>query len=147
MKPKTKTIMERHGFRDPDRMKPTHDEIQLWAYKNFCFIVKRILPQYNECDITSHDLKLEFAVTDRQFVVGFIDIYCNILKIAIEVKTEIPSVGELLRQIHFYKEYMKWNIWIVVSPDERAASIMMEQGINFFRYEPTEGLGQTNLKF
>jgi hypothetical protein len=93
------------------------------------------------------DLKLEYPVTDisnnKNFVIGFIDIYCRKLGISIEVKSEMPSIGELLRQIQFYKRYIS-GTWIVVSPDNRNVEILKEQGIHFFKYRSTDE-GQLSL--
>lgn len=46
----------------------------------------------------------------------------------IEVKTEIKSVGELIRQIQHYKEY-KSGSYYVVCPDNKYKDILQEQGI------------------
>jgi hypothetical protein len=50
--------------------------------------------------------------------------------ILFEVKSSIPSVGEVIRQIRLYQEY-KDGIYVVVSPDTRFASILRGQGIHF----------------
>lgn len=53
-----------------------------------------------------------------------------------EVKTEIPSLGELMRQLQFYRQYLKGD-WFVVSPDTRFKETLAEQGIGFVEYRPT----------
>lgn len=50
-----------------------------------------------------------------------------------EVKTSIPSIGELIRQINMYRKYEPWSTYIVVSPDNRFESILKSQGILFFQ--------------
>lgn len=55
-----------------------------------------------------------------------------------EVKTEIPSLGELLRQINLYKTYLSGE-WFVVSPDVRFRDTLAEQGVGFIEYKPDTG--------
>ncbi len=54
-----------------------------------------------------------------------------------EVKTEIPSLGELIRQINIYREYGAKKIF-VVSPDDRYVNVLEEQGIGFIKYTPNK---------
>jgi hypothetical protein len=49
-----------------------------------------------------------------------------------EVKTAIPSLGEVIRQVRHYQEYEKGR-YIVVSPDARWASALDAQGIGFLQ--------------
>lgn len=56
-------------------------------------------------------------------------------KLAIEVKTKIPSLGELLRQIRMYQEYMRCK-YLVVCPDSRFRKQIEDQGIMFLEYDP-----------
>lgn len=144
MAPKAKTLIERFGFRDDDRKKPKHDEIQIWVYRNFQHIIRTLFPSLDLNEVGPLQLELERAVaTDRNFVVGFIDVYCRRLALAVEVKTEIKCIGELVRQIQFYRNYLGGVRWIVVSPDDRSSGILREQGIEFYRYS----VGQKELAF
>jgi hypothetical protein len=86
---KAKTIIERHGFMDPDRCKVMHDEIQLWVFKNFKTILKSAYPNYNLPD--SFSLELEHAIMDGKYIVGFIDVYCSTYSIGVEIKASIPT--------------------------------------------------------
>jgi len=52
---------------------------------------------------------------------------------AFEVKTVIPSLGELIRQIKMYRAYDK-SKFFVVSPDDRFVKVLNEQGIGFLKY-------------
>lgn len=47
-----------------------------------------------------------------------------------EVKTTIPSLGELIRQIRYYQEYEQ-GIYVVVSPDARWKAALESQDIRF----------------
>lgn len=58
--------------------------------------------------------------------------------INVEVKTSIPSVGDLIRQIKFYQNYDGYQkpIYVVASPDKRASFRLQSQGILFFHCPP-----------
>lgn len=135
MEPRAKTLIERLGFMDPDRKRHSHDEIQIWVYRNFREIIQRVFPLLQVDESSLLDLRLEHPITadNRNFIVGFVDVYSRRLAISVEVKTEIPTIGDLIRQIQFYKKYMS-GTWIVVSPDSRNSEILREQGIYFFKY-------------
>lgn len=49
-----------------------------------------------------------------------------------EIKPSIPSVGELIRQIRMYQQYQDGH-YTVVSPDDRFASVLNGQGIEFLK--------------
>jgi hypothetical protein len=55
-------------------------------------------------------------------------------RVFFEAKTSIRSVGELIRQIRLYQEYLKGH-YIVVSPDERFAEVLRGQRIHFLKYD------------
>lgn len=65
----------------------------------------------------------------------------------VEVKSQIASVGELLRQIQFYRTFDKKTPWCVVSPDPRYADLIRQQGIHFVEYPRhlVNQTGQTDL--
>jgi len=54
-----------------------------------------------------------------------------------EVKTSIPSIGELLRQVRMYQTYTSGKFF-VVAPDDKFESILSEQGIGFVKYPLTK---------
>lgn len=51
----------------------------------------------------------------------------------VEVKTKIPSLGELFRQLRMYKEYINNEI-IVVCPDGTEKKLIESQGFRFYKY-------------
>lgn len=53
----------------------------------------------------------------------------------IEAKSVLPTLGELMRQINLYRRAFRGSV-VVVSPDDRYASILEEQGVAFVKYEP-----------
>lgn len=57
------------------------------------------------------------------------------LTVNIEVKTKIPSLGELIRQIRMYQQYLgvrDEHRFVVVSPDARFREAIERQGILFW---------------
>ena len=64
-----------------------------------------------------------------------------------EVKTQMPTFGELMRQLRTYGKYFGGSI-AVVAPDDRFAQQLREQGIHFFKYPlelPRDTPTQTRL--
>jgi hypothetical protein len=72
------------------------------------------------------------------------------IEIIFEVKTTIPSFGELLRQLAIYKTYSDSNksVIVVVSPDARWANDLRVAGYRFLPYpfnnEPSTTKGETD---
>lgn len=54
-----------------------------------------------------------------------------------EVKTAIPSIGELLRQINMYREYTE-SLFFVVSPEDKFIKQLNDQGVGFIKYPTGE---------
>lgn len=59
----------------------------------------------------------------------------GLFHIHFEAKTRIPNLGELFRQINTYREYVK-GPFVVVSPDDKEAEMIRQQGIKFIKYVP-----------
>jgi len=64
--------------------------------------------------------------------------------ILFEVKTKIPSIGELIRQIRMYQEH-KNGTYVVVSPDDRFEQILNEQEIWFYKCPHVSKSNAVNL--
>lgn len=86
----------------------------------------------------------------RGFLVGFVDVVMSVLAFRrqvgameqryfyIECKSGRWSLGELLRQIEFYRRNIppgRAGYWTVVSPTEQFVDILEQQSIGFFRME------------
>jgi len=60
------------------------------------------------------------------------------LYVFFEVKTEIPSLGEVIRQINYYKTYLKQDFtsaaYVIVCPDDKYKTALKSQGIDFVKY-------------
>lgn len=50
----------------------------------------------------------------------------------LEVKSKMPTLGELMRQLQLYRTAFK-GLLVVVSPDDRYASILGEQEVHFIK--------------
>ncbi|WP_295427010.1 hypothetical protein [uncultured Thiodictyon sp.] len=54
--------------------------------------------------------------------------------LSFEVKTTIPNLGELLRQIRLYQQYTRPGMhYVVVSPDDADSALLKDQGILLYR--------------
>ena len=51
----------------------------------------------------------------------------------VEVKSGQIVLGDLLRQINFYRAHGKDGYWVVVGPDDRYADLLESQGVAFVR--------------
>lgn len=63
---------------------------------------------------------------------GF-EVYPEKLQLLIEVKTVLPTLGELMRQLNLYATAFP-GYQAVVAPDDRYADILREHGFGFLRY-------------
>jgi len=157
---KAKTHLQKLGFADSDKKKPTHDTIQTWVYENIQTIVAETAMKNRSTPYELTPAKWEHQVIyygskTYKVVVGFVDIYVGVKgifhfkmsnsddtyaeertkPIYIEVKTEIPSLGELIRQMRAYQAYHdNFADYIIVSPDDRHKKILEEQGFHFYKY-------------
>jgi hypothetical protein len=155
---KAKTHLEKLGFSDTDKKNPNHDNIQEWVYNNIDLVIKETVMKDNEFPYKIIDNKWEHQVEyknrDYKTIVGFIDILVKIegififkhsnelitehnRNVYIEIKTTVPSLGELIRQMRAYQSYtdIKSSSYVVVSPDDRHTKILTEQGFYFYKYK------------
>lgn len=157
---KAKTHLEKLGFSEKDKKNSQHDVIQEWTYRNVESILKETVMKKNPHPFTIEQVKWEHQVMhingNFKMIVGYIDLqavvdgqfyfpdtkeYENYKKpIFIEVKNQIPNLGELIRQMRAYQTYAGyWTEYMIVSPDDRFKSILNEQGFWFHKYkDPTK---------
>jgi hypothetical protein len=133
MDQRARTISERFGFLDNDRKNPNHDHIQLWVYQNIRSVLIGSEAFPGQQIPESIPLKMEYPICQNNIIVGFADLFCVRYAVGVEVKTSIPTAGDLIRQIHLYKTYEDAK-WIVVSPDAKFENVLREQGIYFFKF-------------
>ncbi|MEQ8625513.1 MAG: hypothetical protein RJQ00_00390 [Vicingaceae bacterium] len=159
---KAKTHLEKLGFKDSDKMNADHDTIQIWTAENIREIISKTVMHNNP-----HDFKVRQPVWEDQVmnvnrdfkqVVGFIDLWTKIqcklfdkedkewfeteINVFIEVKTQIKSLGELIRQMRAYQAYEPRHLrneYIIVSPDDKFQKLLNQQGFYFHKYQdPTK---------
>ena len=77
------------------------------------------------------------SVTDHPSKVVFAwEHYKSRRSICFEVKSAIPSLGELIRQIRMYEPHVENATFVVVCGDNRFAVPLKRQGIEFVSYGP-----------
>ena len=154
---KAKTHLEKLGFSETDKKKPTHDIIQTWVYNNIEPIIKENIFFNHKYPYKIIRNKWEHEIfnsnNNYKLLIGFVDIMVEVYgefeyyhdreilkdnmskKIYIEVKTEIPSLGELIRQMRAYQAYTisSDSYYMVISPDDRHTKILNEQGFYFYK--------------
>ncbi len=154
---RAKTMMQKAGFLDSDKKTPEHDKIQIWVNNNAKLILDS-LPILENKEYKIQSKNWEYKLVDDSYqnryispIVGFVDVSFDIetktpifsasasrATIYIEIKTSIPSLGELIRQLRFYEHYLdleKGNRMLVVSPDDTHKTILEEQGFWFYKYK------------
>ncbi|AQS93988.1 hypothetical protein BXQ17_07900 [Polaribacter sp. BM10] len=156
---KAKTHLEKLGFSEKDKKDSKHDIIQTWTYNNIEKVVDELIMKNNPHPYKIVANKWEHQVMyvngNYKSIVGYIDLMVRIQgkfifydseeyedytkTVFIEVKTQIPSLGELIRQMRAYQSYQWENdrhtIFIIVSPDDRHKEILNEQGFGFYKYK------------
>ncbi len=157
---KAKTHLQKLGFSDKDKKSPDHDRIQTWVYNNIETIIAETIMKKTKAPYEIHGVEWEYPLVYQtptyKTVVGFIDIYLNIhgefyftdtkkyelfaMPVFIEVKTSIPSLGELIRQMKTYQTYHQNNArYMIIAPDETHKKILNDQGFWFYKYnDPTK---------
>jgi hypothetical protein len=138
-------------------------EEKKWA-ENIQQINKCVLPSPN----SHIEYFWEKPIKDKSYIIGFVDMMAIVsmpqymyvqssnmyssytkciptvrtenkkITIFFEVKTAIPSLGELIRQIQMYKSYINvsYNFY-VIAPDDKFAPQLKSQNIGFIKY-PTD---------
>lgn len=136
---------------DTELYSSLHDEIMLWLDRNAERIVVELFPDYAGCKLRK---RWEYPVTAThrkdEYIAGFIDFAVeatNRRPIYFEVKTDM-GLGVLFRQLGAYHFYLGNNRvyedepsmsgpFVVVSPDDRHADLINEQGYRFYKYVPS----------
>jgi len=69
------------------------------------------------------------------YLIADVEVFREV-NIYVEVKPKITSIGELIRQVRFYQTALPGDsVFAVVSPDDRFADILTEQGFTFIKAE------------
>ena len=153
-------------FNDAELKTSKHDEIIMFAYNNIEEILEQIMSdsyylenhknfgfdllksKYAKIRLDRKILEKPLTSANRQYINGFIDLCIrysyinedyeikNFIDIYIEAKSKKPFIGDIVRQINFYKSMTSENaIFILISPDIlNDKEILSEQGILSFNY-------------
>tara|TARA_R110002072_G_scaffold83545_3_gene189461 strand:- start:192 stop:686 length:495 start_codon:yes stop_codon:yes gene_type:complete len=158
---KAKTHLEKLGFSETDKKNSKHDIIQTWTCDNIEKVLSETVMKNNPNPFKVLGTKWEHQIMhingNFKMIVGYIDIlvrirgkfYFNNSKeyeectkdILIEVKTQIPSLGELIRQMRAYQTYQTNHLteYLIVANDDRHEKTLNEQGFWFYKYkDPTQ---------
>ena len=142
---------QRFLFDDADLTTPQHDQIMLWFDANARRLLAPWIPVERAADPTFRLVtEWEVPVMNRNngYVHGFLDMRVEVWvaddgdgywnRFHIEVKSTIPSLGELVRQLKLYQQYLgpQPGQFIIVSPDVRYAAKLRELGFGFIEYVP-----------
>lgn len=96
---KAKTLIERHGFKDPDKGSPEHDKIQEWVYRNYERIITEMCDknEYRQLPkapwyISWAECKWEEIIFSKtKSLVGFID-----LKATVDFMDDTGRINKLI---------------------------------------------------
>ena len=151
---KAKTMIEKMGFVDKEKGTPEHDKIQEWTYNNAMQIRDELFSPLAKYKLLGNEW--EHRLMSGNFVAGFVDILLTLQDKAFqetilyesdkehtcfEIKVNIPSIGELIRQVRFYQAYMsKTTRFVIVSPVDKYKELLLGQGIYFYKYQDPEKL-------
>ena len=144
---KDHSVQARFGFADEDLKTSLHDEIIMWCHRYAAEIYTLVLRKnaLAKVEIPKWECWLK---NNQGYLVGAVDLAIRqILKdddvsrrsLFIEAKGTIRTFGELMRQLNLYRgtNLAEWGRtdWLVVSPDDRFAALLEEQGIHFLKYD------------
>jgi hypothetical protein len=159
---KAKTHLEKLGFSETDKKQPKHDIIQKWVQNNIENIIANTYLLNNEHPFKIRSVVWEMPVNyingNYKMLVGFVDIVahftCKIFNkftneledvdryAYIEVKTQIPSLGELIRQMRAYQNYKQDDrvFYMIISSDDTHIDTLKTQGFYFYKYQDSTKL-------
>jgi hypothetical protein len=112
-----------------------HDEIMLWLDANIEKVIWIVLAKRSKVVKKIWELPVEKSFHGKRWIAGFIDLAAELkdkTSIHFEVKSYIPSLGQLIRQIRFYQSVHPADRVIVVSPDTRFAATLRSQDFSFY---------------
>lgn len=134
---KASTYIERLGFKDKDLTTPEHDKMVLFAYDNWAYILNSF--DLNKLPNTKPNKIMEKPISNQNFIVGYADLWVYFdkeMSFYFEIKPEITSIGEMLRQIQTYKKYTQASSrWFIITKTKGLKELFKEQEIYVFEYE------------
>lgn len=139
------SFRDRFGRRDPDLGSPVHDEIMIWLdgeLRSGKLDYRLFPPDGRKFISLNWEAPLPLGLSDS-LPVAFADILAHFdgdITIGFEVKPEIYSIGELLRQLNAYR-VLEHRIprWVVVSkPNETVENIVRREGFGWLDFIRSE---------
>jgi hypothetical protein len=143
------TFQQRLAFDDADLKTPKHDKIMSWLHQ--VIEAGQYMPEISVTKPALCDIVWEQPIPEHRgngrAIVGFWDLavrYRTTLPMeqwdrtvtqeewcGFEVKTEVRSFGELLRQLQFYRAHSSHRIVVVAPPKSGLAELLATQRIIF----------------
>jgi len=118
---------------DTDLTTPLHDKIMLWL-DNYVE-THTFKQQFPDIFLEGYQIlkTWECPIAKNNYLIGFADLRILINGVAFyfEVKSTIPSLGEVLRQVRKYQYATQDVRWFVVSPDTRFKNEIIKQKVGF----------------
>lgn len=129
---------DKFGRRDPD-LSPRHDAIMWWLDEQLRAGKLNLSRGVVDADTIEWEGIIPTDSEPGRFPVAFADILVTFkfeevsLRIGFEIKPQIHSIGELLRQLKTYKHLDKTVVkWVVVSPaNELAEKAVRREGFGW----------------
>ncbi len=133
---------------DRDVFSSAHDEIMCWTDTHAEEIIAKLWPENKSYRIVSKRWEKPVTTTVKrdERLIGFVDLAVITSgrpeRVYFEIKTQVRP-GSDIRQINAYKfyQYPQYDgdadlrgSFVVVSPDDRHAELLEEQGIKFVKY-------------
>lgn len=127
---------------------PKHDKLHIWTFEHAFQIHNKLFGSLKKYIIAEHGFERP-VLTPRGREVGNADVLLKLLVknfdepwyadtdydyTCFEAKPEIPSLGNLVRQINKYKLYLpKHTKFVVVCPDNSHQVFLQSLGIYFYK--------------
>lgn len=138
-----------------ERGTPEHDKIMFWLNDNCVEVAKTLFPDHKDSEFYTPEWEKPF-LSKGGSILCFIDLslsfskkirpdYIESYELLFEVKPNITSVGEVIRQIKAYKEYVATStynnfgfgqskkLYALVSPDDTYKDILITQDIPMYK--------------
>lgn len=87
-----------------------------------------------------YDVSLRVTLPTAYVAASWNEMEYSVFCFGFEIKANIPSLGEVLRQVQYYRTYEPRMHFVVVSPDTRYVAQIVSQGISFVPYQDIEGI-------
>jgi hypothetical protein len=137
---RSKSLQEKFGFFDEALKTPAHDVLMFWIDEHIEEVLAEVFRADKSLRVFSKTWEMPIK-DERGYLLGVADMAVQAfiedhIAVMIEAKPKIDSLGELIRQIRIYQfggAFDRRPKWLVISPEERFAVKLREQGILFHK--------------